>query len=401
MTDRSLFEKGNSSNIKWIEGIIYILFALGPLTGNVILVLFGTLSTEFHVTPAEVSIAIPAFMFPFAIIQLFSGALSDVRGRVPIILIGLIIFGISMTIGIFSFSLPIFLLANFLAGVGFGFVNPVLIALMTDISPGSKIPKKMGLLGAVANLGVGVGPLIAGIISLFNWRLLYVIFLIITIIGFIGMFRIRGSHMIRSERENLRLFYARLKSELGNFSSILMIFSTFLIAFTFLATTIWTSRVFAQSIPESITGLVIGSVGIFGAITGVFIGSIIKKKGIYYALVIGVVALFVGLFVLLALGNITDFSLIGYVTIGLILIGVSGGALLPSVMYYSQIQSREKRGVLAGLATAGQFIGIALVPIIYEPFFTIGGIRLVYFCIVILGIVLTITLGFLFKKVPR
>ncbi|MBD3196699.1 MAG: AAA domain-containing protein [Candidatus Lokiarchaeota archaeon] len=31
---------------------------------------------------------------------------------------------------------------------------------MTDISSGPKIPKRMGLLGSVANLGVGLGPLI-------------------------------------------------------------------------------------------------------------------------------------------------------------------------------------------------------------------------------------------------
>ncbi len=103
-------------------------------------------------------------MFPFALVQLFSGAISDVIGRFPLILFGLSIFGIGMIVASISFSLTVFVIANILAGIGFGFVNPVLIALLTDITPRPKISKKIGLLGAIANLGVGFGPLLAGLI---------------------------------------------------------------------------------------------------------------------------------------------------------------------------------------------------------------------------------------------
>ena len=36
-----------------VEFIIYLLFALGPLTGNIILVLFGVLSADFTVLPSD------------------------------------------------------------------------------------------------------------------------------------------------------------------------------------------------------------------------------------------------------------------------------------------------------------------------------------------------------------
>jgi len=83
MSQYERIEAGNKhlkgSNL--IQIIIYTLFGLGPLTGNVILVLFGVLSIDFSVSPTDLLVAIPAFMFPFAIIQLFSGAISDVKGR--------------------------------------------------------------------------------------------------------------------------------------------------------------------------------------------------------------------------------------------------------------------------------------------------------------------------------
>ena len=176
---------------KIIEVTIFVLFALGPLTGNVILVLFRVLALEFSVSQNALLIAIPSFMFPFALVQLFSGAISDIIGRFPVILLGLFVFGIGMIVASLSFSLTVFVIANVLAGIGFGFVNPVLIALLTDITPGPKISKKVGLLGAVANLGVGIGPLLAGLIINISWRYLYIIFLVITVLGIIIIFILR------------------------------------------------------------------------------------------------------------------------------------------------------------------------------------------------------------------
>ena len=134
----SLKGEKKSSNIL-VQIIIFLLYGLGPLTGNVILVLFGVLSSEFGVPPTNLLIAVPSFMFPFAIIQLFSGAISDVKGRFPVIIVGLIIFAAGMILATISTTLILYVIANVCGGIGFGFVNPVLIALMTDLTPGPKI----------------------------------------------------------------------------------------------------------------------------------------------------------------------------------------------------------------------------------------------------------------------
>jgi len=165
---------------KWLEYVIFLLFLLGPLTGNIINVLFGVLSADFNVTPDNILTAIPAFMFPFAFTQLFSGAISDVKGRIPILILGLIIFLIAMLTAALSFNLEMYIIANIIGGIGFGFINPVLIALITDINLPQEIPKKLGYLGASANLGVGLGPLIASQLILIGWQSIYILFIIIT-----------------------------------------------------------------------------------------------------------------------------------------------------------------------------------------------------------------------------
>ncbi|MFX1521546.1 MAG: hypothetical protein ACFFCD_16685, partial [Promethearchaeota archaeon] len=75
--------ESTSKSTRSLEIVIFLLFAFGPITGNVVLVLLAPLSLEFAVGPTAVLIAIPAFMFPFAVVQLFSGAISDVKGRFP------------------------------------------------------------------------------------------------------------------------------------------------------------------------------------------------------------------------------------------------------------------------------------------------------------------------------
>ncbi|MFX1357906.1 MAG: MFS transporter [Promethearchaeota archaeon] len=383
-----------SKNSVLIELIIYILFWLGPLTGNVILVLFGVLSTEFSVNINSLLIAIPSFMFPFAIFQLFSGALSDIKGRFPVILFGLILFGLGMLIAALSFSLIAYIIANILGGIGFGFVNPVLIALMSDITSGPKIPKKMGYMGAVANLGVGVGPLIAGLMVTYGWRYLYLLFILITVIGFIVISLLRKQHKIKKDT-SFKLFLSHLTHEIRRIEVLLLILSAFLASHTYLASVIWTSRAFTGIIPENLAGLILALVGIIGALAGVIIGIVIEKKGVGYALIFGLISLFIGMIILTSVGKIEIGSL-GFITIGLIFMGMAGGTLIPSIMFYSQTLSKERRGALAGLATAGQFIGIALIPTTYEPFFHSGGIGLVYLIVLIVSIFLLIVISLLF-----
>jgi MFS family permease len=382
---------------KLVDAIIFILYALGPLNGNVILVLFGVLSLEFSVIPNAILLAIPSFMFPFAFVQLFSGAISDVKGRFSIILLGLSIFGLGMILASFSFSLTIFIIANILAGIGFGFVNPVLIALLTDITPDAKISKKLGILGAFANLGVGVGPLLAGQIINLGWRYLYIIFLGITILGILIILFVRKNIPVTKSNARIRIFFSNLAREIRRTPVILLVLSAFLFSHTSTASVIWTSRSFTHVIPEAISGIVIAFFGMMGFVSGILTGFIIKNKGIRLALTIGAISLLIGNLILILLGN-NSLVALPLTSIGLIFMGFAGGILMTLIMFYSQTLSKERRGALAGLTTAFIFIGIALVPTTLEPFFTFGGISIVYMVIFVFSIALIFSLVLLYKN---
>ena len=176
-----------------------------------------------------------------------------------------------------------------------------------------------------------------------------------------------------------------------------MILSAFLASQTYLAVITWTSRMFTGAVPENLSGIIIGFAGIFGAISSVIIGFLIKRSGILIAILTGIGSLFIALILLLSLGNITRMEVLIFDAIAYMLLGTSGGALISTVMYYSQILSRESRGTLAGLATFGQFIGNALIPITYDYIFHSGGVQAVYYVILIVSFLLFGVLGLLYR----
>jgi MFS family permease len=348
-----------------------LIFFFGPLTGNVIMVLFRTLSTEFAVSPTAILVAIPAFMFPFAIIQLFSGVISDIKGRFPVLIIGLIVFGIAMLLAALSFNLEIFAIANVLGGLGFGLINPVLIALLTDITAPLDIPKKMGYLGASANLGVGLGPFIASQMILIGWQSIYILFIIITVFGLIFFSTTSRPSQIIPKESGVKVLLTQLSIELRRGVIILLVITAFLISHTYLAINIWTSRILSGPPPiidESLVGLVLGIAGVGSAVMGFVTGRTIKNKGIKIPLIFGSFVLLLSLLILLLISNmITDTETFGILAVGWILAGLAGGTLFPAITYYSQVLSPERRGALAGLLTTGYFIGIAIVPTTLAP----------------------------------
>jgi MFS family permease len=391
--------QGRSS--KFLEVIIYVIFLFGPLTGNIINVLFHVLSVEFSVSPGAILIAIPAFMFPFAITQLFSGAISDLKGRFPVLIIGLIIFGVSMLLAALSISIEMYAVANILGGIGFGLINPVLIALITDITAPPDIPKKMGYLGASANLGVGLGPLIASQMISIGWRSIYILFIAITLFGLIYLVISKRPHQKIPEESEISVLLSQISTELRRSVVILMLFSAILISHTYLAINIWTSRSLSGVIDESLVGLILGIAGVGAAISGALTGSAIKKKGAGLPLIVGSIFLFVALIILLLIGDITQSENFGFLATGWIISGLAGGTLFPAITYYSQVLSPKRRGALAGLLTAGYFIGIALVPTTLAPISDLYGITGIYIGILLISVLFVISIFLLYKSAKR
>jgi DHA1 family bicyclomycin/chloramphenicol resistance-like MFS transporter len=386
------------SNFRFIEIVSYLLFAIGPLVGNAVLTLLGPVASDFVVDPTTVLIAIPSFMFPFALFQLFSGALSDSYGRVPIIAGGLVVFLAGLFLISFSSSIEMFALGHLVCGVGFGFANPVLLALLSDCAVPEDIPKRMGIASGLAGLSVGLGPFIAGQMVMLGWQLYYLAILSIVFIGLIAISIANRPSTTIHGATGIRVLINNLRIELRKPVVLLMVVTTFLVAMTYLGTLIWTSRGLTGSVSETTTGFMLLVAGILGGIAGISLGSIIRRRGYGFSIVSGVIPLFASLTLFILIGDITILSSIPLVGLSLALMGWGGGVLFPLMITYSQVISPERRGVLAGIVTSASFFGAALIPTIFEPLFHLGMSSL-YLGILGVSVLLLIFISLLYKRV--
>jgi DHA1 family tetracycline resistance protein-like MFS transporter len=291
-------------------------------------------------------------------------------------------------------------LANVLGGIGFGFINPVLIALITDVTPKPDIAKKMGFLGAVASLGVGLGPLIAGQMVRYGWRSIYILFVVVTVCGIIAFAELRRHHRSEGIGGGLQVLLNHLSVELRRPVVILLVLTAFFVPLTYLAILIWTARALTGIINEATIGIILSMVGFSGAAAGISMGYIMKRWGVLIAIATGLVTLLIGVLILIGMSDFTAIGGLIYVAVALLLIGFAGGMLFPAVIFYSQVISPERSGTLAGAVTAFQFTGVALVPFIYAPFF-VQSIKAVYLAILVASIMLILIITALYFVARR
>jgi DHA1 family bicyclomycin/chloramphenicol resistance-like MFS transporter len=357
----------------------YLLFALGPLVGNAILVLQELMAVDFGVQPSEVLLSLTFFTIPFAIVQLFSGAISDIRGRISVITLGIILFDFGMFLTIVAPSFVVFLLANSVAGLGYGFVNPVLIALITDSARKEQIPKRMALVGSIGAVSVGLGPGIAGQLASFGWRTFYIIFLLLTILV-LGVLRMSKRPDLEMTGRPLREFVSILKMEVRRLPVILMMLGSAFLSLTYSATLVWTSNAFSGNISEGTSGLILMLTGLMGFFAGLVVIVIMKRFGTKVTLILGFVLMITSIFSLFVIGDVANLANITYVAIALFMAGWGSATILPVLTTFSQTLSPKRRGSLAGALTFSQFVAYSAVPVVYAQLIPFG-MQMVYIAI--------------------
>ena len=162
--------------------MIYILLLLS----------FMTLNMAHPVTPTLINtLGLPSFMFGlfFAMMSIgnfiFSpiwGGISDKRGRLKYLIVGLLGYGISQ-VGFGFISNPLIIIVfRFLGGVFAVSFLTVSIAYITDISNSKNRLKNMSYYAATSTFGGAIGSLVGGMIGNSNYKLTFLAQLIFSII---------------------------------------------------------------------------------------------------------------------------------------------------------------------------------------------------------------------------
>ncbi|MGW1926970.1 MFS transporter, partial [Streptomyces massasporeus] len=109
-----------------------------------------------------------------AVLLLVAGSLADAHGRRRVFLLGTLALGLTTALGAFAGSTATFTAARIAQGTASAAVLAGSLGLLAQAYPaGRDRIRATGVWGASVSAGIALGPLLAGALSLVDWRLAY------------------------------------------------------------------------------------------------------------------------------------------------------------------------------------------------------------------------------------
>ena len=124
--------------------------------------------TTLGFSKPDVGILISAGTLAGIISSFIGGAVSDLVGRKPVLVLAAALYGLSFIPYLFLQSFKLLLLVRFVEGFAMWMIPAVMSAAMADITPTDKRGQGMGLIISGNSIGMVVGPIIAGLIITFG-----------------------------------------------------------------------------------------------------------------------------------------------------------------------------------------------------------------------------------------
>ncbi len=114
---------------------------------------------------------VSGFLLGYVAVLPLIGRISDLRGRVPVLLGSLVVFAVGSLITAAAYNLESMVTGRLIQGIGGGGLIPPTLALVADMWPPKRRGLPLGIIGAVQELGSVIGPLYgAAVLAFGDWR---------------------------------------------------------------------------------------------------------------------------------------------------------------------------------------------------------------------------------------
>src|SRR3954453_1444830 len=147
----------------------------------------------------ELQWIVAAYAVAFAALLLPAGAIGDRYGRKPVLLAGLLLFGLASLLAVFVHSPAQLIGLRMVMGVGAAFIMPVTLSVITTVFPPEERGKAVGTWVGVAAGGGVLGLLISGVLlEWLSWQSVFGLSVVMAFAALAGTIRVvpatRESH---------------------------------------------------------------------------------------------------------------------------------------------------------------------------------------------------------------
>ena len=151
---------------RWAMAILLaVLGMLGPFSIDTYIPAFSAIAHSLNATPVQMQQTLSAYLFGFAFMNLFHGALSDSLGRRPVILGGLLLFTLASLGCALSESVGQLVFFRALQGLSTGAGVVVSRAVVRDMFPPSEAQRVMSQITIFFGIAPALAPVIGGLLS--------------------------------------------------------------------------------------------------------------------------------------------------------------------------------------------------------------------------------------------
>ena len=205
---------------QWAFAVLLALLGmLGPFSIDTYLPAFADIARSLDATPVQMQQTLSAYLFGFAFMSLFHGAISDSFGRRPVVLWGLAAFTLASAGCALSHSIGQLIFFRAMQGLSTGAGIVVSRAVIRDMYPPSQAQKVMSQVTIFFGVAPAIAPMIGGwMLAHVNWAGIFWFLTAVGVVLWVAIYRALPETLHVTQRQhfhpkNLMAGYWQLGSD--------------------------------------------------------------------------------------------------------------------------------------------------------------------------------------------
>ena len=192
---------------RWALAVLLaVLGMLGPFSIDTFIPAFSGIAQSLGATPVEMQQTLSAYLFGFAFMSLFHGAISDSIGRRPVVLWGLAAFTLASVGCALSQSIGQLVFFRAMQGLTTGAGIVVSRAVVRDMFPPAQAQKVMSQITIYFGVAPAIAPIIGGWLFVhLGWHSIFWFLTAVGITLWIANYKLLPETLHRTQRQSLKL----------------------------------------------------------------------------------------------------------------------------------------------------------------------------------------------------